>query len=376
MIKNNTERMGGVDLLKSIAIILVVLCHSMPDSNGIISGNTQCVLNLNIPTANIQYIIILLLKNCGMIGNDIFIACSAYFLLNDNCVKIKKIGQIICDSFVVSVSISLVLYLLKFPGVTTRLFIKSFFPILTNATWFITCYLILYIIHPALNRVIINMNKIRLLSIVLLMLFFYSILGMIYRNAYYYNDLVGFIIIYFIVAYIKIYLSKFASNNRLNVRLLTIVICLHLFITILFCLMGYWCKTDMISMLRFNTNINPLFILIALFALNIACNSGIDTKYITRFSKLSMLIYIIHRNTIINGIVKYSFFDYYFLKHQYSHILFLCIMYACIALTLSLIFSVIYKKSIQKIAYKIFEHCLIYSEKVINDIITELSKLE
>lgn len=288
--KNKTSRVGGVDLLRSIAIILVIICHALPDSNGSINGYRECVVDLNIPGKDVSHIIMILMKNCGMIGNDIFMACSAWFLLDNNQVKKKKIVEMISDTVFISISISIILIIIGYPGISKVLFIKSFFPILMNANWFVTCYLILYMIHPILNKFINNLEQKRLLQIVLLLLFFYSIVQVLYKGGYYYNDLVGAIVIYFVVAYIKYYLNGFRHNINLNFYGMISIILFHVLFTVIINLLG---KMELISfsMLKFNTNINPCFILIAIFSMNIALNLKIKNKYLEIFSKLSMLIY-------------------------------------------------------------------------------------
>ena len=96
----NKQRNSNIELLKIIAMIMIVFSHGMPD------GDTEMIrsaINLGTATTNVQYFVIGLIHNMGQIGNDIFIVCSAWFLLDSNATKVKKIASMIGDCFAISV---------------------------------------------------------------------------------------------------------------------------------------------------------------------------------------------------------------------------------------------------------------------------------
>lgn len=331
-----TTRNNGIDEIKMISIIMVVLCHSMPDTNGMILPAADIAIDLNAATTDIQHLMILLMKNGGMIANDIFVMISAWFLSEDAKVRYEKVVRIIIECFFVSVSISVVLLLVGYP-VSKGPLLKSFFPIWMNANWYITCYLLLYMIHPALNLMIYQLNKEKLLSVLISLLFFYSFLETIHRGGFYYNDLIGFIVLYILIGYTKCYLQRLSSDRRINVIILIASIFMHIMITVLIDILGLRYMSFSKMMMRTNTNANPLFISIAWSSFNLARTSRVKCGKVNLISKMSMLIYIIHRNTIINGCVKYSIYKYIYRICSYRYLILWVVIYASGIFSLSLL---------------------------------------
>jgi len=208
------QRNSSIELLKILAIILIVLSHSMPDGDvAVYSG----AIDINTVTSNLQLILAGYMKNLGQIGNDIFLVCSAWFLVDSDKVKTEKITNMIGDCFVISVGMLAIFSLAgyKFP---IKYIIKQFFPVSFANCWFLTCYLLLYAIHPLLNIIIKSVKKETLLCFNLTFFILYNCMGFVMGNSlFYFSMLIGFIGIYFFVAYIKVYLNESSSNNKTNV---------------------------------------------------------------------------------------------------------------------------------------------------------------
>lgn len=154
-VKNKIERMSGVELLRIIAICMIVASHCLPYYG---NSNELYYVNLNVATNSINVFLMILIKYWGQIGNCIFIVIASYFLLERNFIKWKKIKMIITDSFVFSIAILIVALLLKV-NLSGKEIIKQIFPITFQGCWFVGCYLFLYVIHPALNMIINACNQ-------------------------------------------------------------------------------------------------------------------------------------------------------------------------------------------------------------------------
>lgn len=102
VMKNNSEtfkykekskdRNSSIELLKIIGMMLIVLCHSVPFYG---KADALNYVDLTLVTKNISEFIFIVFRNIGQIGNIIFVMCSAYFLVNSNATKTKKILYII-----------------------------------------------------------------------------------------------------------------------------------------------------------------------------------------------------------------------------------------------------------------------------------------
>lgn len=136
----------------------------------------------------------------GQIGNVIFIICSSYFLLESKKANAKKVLYIIFDTFFISIAF-LIFFLLLGYDLSAKEIIKQFFLITLKNNWFIGVYLIFYIIHPLLNIIIDKLDKKRLFHVNVFILIYYLCIQFIVAPNY--NNIIGFILIYFIVAYLK-----------------------------------------------------------------------------------------------------------------------------------------------------------------------------
>lgn len=80
------ERNSGIELLKIIAIVLIVISHvvyTLKTVNPYISYNGY-VVDLSIATADIWKFILAIFSYFGALGNSIFFICSAWFLLRSS----------------------------------------------------------------------------------------------------------------------------------------------------------------------------------------------------------------------------------------------------------------------------------------------------
>ncbi len=192
-------RNSSIELIKIIAIIFIVLSHSMP--NGDINKHSSAI-DINLGT-NFQMSSIQLMHNLGEIGNAIFLICACWFLLDSKKTNGEKIATLIGDAFFVSV-VSLIIFSImgyKFP---LNYLYKQFIPVMSGNSWFLSAYILLYAIHPLLNMIIEMLDKKRLCSISVCLFIMYSCIYLVLANkGFYYSRIIGFVTIYFITAFVK-----------------------------------------------------------------------------------------------------------------------------------------------------------------------------
>ena len=352
-------RNSSIELLKIIGMILIVLSHAVP-----CYGDKSAIsyIDVNLATDNISEFILIVFRNLGQIGNIIFIMCSAYFLIDSKNAKTKKILCIVFDCFIISI-IYLVIYLF-FYKLSAMEIIRQIFPITFVRNWFVSCYLMLYIIHPVLNKIIHSTDKSELLKINIFLIATYCIASWILGGKYYYNELIGFIVIYFLVAYNKLYLKNFSKNKKINLILLTISLFLFVGILVITNILGLNINIFRDKMLYWNGIDNIFGIIIALTMLNIFKNKYFENKIINYLSSVSLLFYIIHENNLFKVYTKPLFYQYVF---PFGHILIWVLLEALLLFLYGIILGIIYKETIQKLLDKIiiklnYMLCKIYSK--------------
>ena len=102
-----------------------------------------------------MYWIVLIFNTFSLVAVNCFVLISGYFLSQKN-VSLKKIVALWFQVWTYSVAIYLVLCAM--PGVDVNFSIPALVeclcPLLSNQYWFFTCYLLLYMFSPVLNRLI------------------------------------------------------------------------------------------------------------------------------------------------------------------------------------------------------------------------------
>lgn len=191
--QTDRQRNSSIELIKVIAIIMIVLSHGMPDGDVTVFNSA---IDLGLAPINIQYFIIGLFHNMGQIGNDIFLVCSAWFLVDSKRTNVNKIFSMIGDCFVVSI-IMLAIFSIAGYRLPTTYLIKQFLPVTFGNSWFLTCYLLLYAIHPLLNIIIENIGKKNLLLLNTIFIILYCCMSFIMNcSLFFYSDYIGFILLW------------------------------------------------------------------------------------------------------------------------------------------------------------------------------------
>ncbi len=346
-VKNKIERMSGVELLRIIAICMIVASHCLPYYG---NSNELYYVNLNVATNSINVFLMIMIKYLGQIGNCIFIVIASYFLLERNFIKWKKIKMIITDSFVFSVAILIVALLLKV-NLSGKEIIKQIFPITFQGCWFVGCYLFLYVIHPALNMIINACNQKKLLRISVVLFMLYSVISILQGGAgYYYNFLIGFIMIYFITAYFKLYLLNTAVNKKVNLWLIVITTIGLILLLVITDILGLKKVSFSNKMLKWNIFTNPIIIVLSLSIFNLFNSFKFKNNTINKLSCLTLYIYMLHENPVVRDNFKPWLFNKFINYNIWLSISLLFFITILFCIPVSLMYINVIKKYIYKIS--------------------------
>lgn len=353
--RTNIQRNSSIEALKIIAVVLIVLSHSMPDKSTINIVGGGGVIDIDTVTADIQLIIAGYIKNLGQIGNDIFLVCSSWFLLESRKVKLNKISNMIGDCFFISIFM-LGLFTAIGYDFSVKYIIKQFFPVTFGNCWFLTCYILLYAVHPLLNFAIKEMSKEQLLCFNVSFFMLHNCIGFAMRNVlFYYSHLIGFIGIYFFTAYLKFYMRETASDVRWNKKMLAVGVSGWIASSCLTAVLGYNFSIFESQMQRWNSIMNPCFILIAMALFHLFRRKEFHNRIIDYLSGCSLLIYMIHTTRIMRDYVRYDIFAVIENKFGCDNLIWWILLFAIFNLTMGTLGAIAYKKTIQKYIHAIFE---------------------
>ena len=367
-----TDRRGirdsGIELLKIIAIFLIVINHVVQTltTNG---AYIDHFIDVSKATLNIQTIVLLIFRHFGVLGNSLFFICSAWFLLKSSNNNKKKWFSMLIEIWVVSIIILLITYPLVHGKISGKVLLKSIFPTIFSNNWYMTCYLLFYPVHPLLNRLIKQMSQIELFRATACLTTLYIFLDFINRNWFFPSRLILWLTIYFIIAYMQTYLMKYADSIKCNIFLFVInAVC---FVGIIFLTEIGGLHISFLSnkMLHWWQNCNPFLIFMSIAMFNIARNIHFKNKFINYISGLSMLIYIIHENLILRRYFRPEIWNYINNHYGYSNVVGWVFIVAIIVFLFGTFSSAIYAATIQKVVSRI-------SQKIYFDLKKKYLRLE
>lgn len=364
--KNINNRQSGIELLKIIAMLLIVISHNAQS----VSGAENFIMNnvnINQPTTNIFIFISQFFRSFGALGNNMFLLSSIWFLVDSKNVKLNKIAYMTLDAYVFSV-IFMLIFLIGGVTLTAKEVIKQLFPITFASNWYIPCYLLLYAIHPLLNIIIDKITRKQHLAYCFAFFILYMCAGCIDADFFFGNSLIHFIGFYFIVSYLKNNLSVI-SNFKKNIICFFIGIGLSILLLITMNFAGLHMSIAAQNVLHFTVlNHNPINFLIAFSLFNIFRDLKFQSKIINYISSLTMLIYIIHENDLFRAYLRSDLlYDFWEISNKMNIVLFVLIFSAALFIA-STIIAIVYNKffqtSVHKLAEKILQLVLKFYGKI------------
>ena len=341
-------RLSNIELLKVIAIILIIFSHTIPYYG---DAAAPFFVDINLASGNFQIIAVSYFKYFGRIGTAIFIFCSAYFLVDSKGIKVRKILYIVVDTFVISV-IYLCGFLIGGYKLSASTIALQFIPITSRFNWFIGCYLIIYAVHPLLNKIIHGTGKRNLLVFNIFLFVVYNLLEFVggeVLNMYYYTHLVGFVCLYFFAGYIKKYMQGFIGKTKLQAIILVACIVCH---TALFALTEYLgtkieFMADKID--HWDEINNPFMIGIAISSFALFSKLKFQSRFVNYLSSLSLLVYIIHENKLFRDLAKPQVFEFIYERFSYDRLAAWCVLFTFVTFVAASALAALYKESLGRL---------------------------
>lgn len=203
-------RQASIELLRSVAMLMVITLHYL-DKGGILAPLTE--------TQGFSGYMAWLLEAFCIVAVNTYVVVSGYFLVESGF-KFRRLVTLVAQILFYSVLVPVVLVLCgQLPASELTLYhlLNYFLPIQMNHYWFGTAYVLLYLFVPVLSAGVKQMTEKQLRNTILLLLFVFSICKTVLpfqlaidRNG---NDLVWFLCLFLIAAYLRLYGLKAMKNS-------------------------------------------------------------------------------------------------------------------------------------------------------------------
>ncbi len=345
-------RNSNFELMRIVSMFFIVIYHI------IIHG--KLLENSHGTTHFVLYII---LATCIVHVNS-FILVTGYFQCKSK-LKFTKVIQLNNSIWFYTVSIVLFFIIVKGNTFNSTELLKTFLPISYNDYWFLTNYLILYLISPILNTVINNIDEKKFKRIIVLLLFIDSILPTL-TNSSFFNVTLGyslyhFIFLYFVGAFLRNYPIEdwyiFKKTSKKALQLISLFI---FFLMAFINIINQSASKELLNMhpiiaevgIIFSNSFiaynNPLVIIqtIAFFVFFSTLN--LKSTFINYISTATIGIYLIHDNNNIRNVL-YKFLG--FNGNNYSVMILGKILGCAILIFISCLIIELIRKFIFKLIY-------------------------
>ncbi|MDR0461844.1 MAG: acyltransferase [Christensenellaceae bacterium] len=269
-------------MLRLIAMLMIVFSHYW----------TYAVPSKQKPKLGVGFE---LLGSWGKWGCAVFVLITGYFLCTSKF-QLKKLFKLLFQISFFSFVIAFIFYFAHNNTNPPNSLVKVFMHLAPNtfrayisSNWFMIPYVFLFLMFPLLNIIIRNTGPRLHLIILAIGIFYISILPKILSECfktsayapYIHSDLMTFVLLYFIAAYLRLYPNKILKNN-LIILPISLVVTMVIIVTI--CCSSY----------RDTALHGPFVILSATLWLVVFANLKFSFKPINIISAGTLTVYLIH----------------------------------------------------------------------------------
>lgn len=353
------ERESGIELYKVIAIFLIVLSHviqTLTEPNYVLGIGEGTFINIATATTDLDVLLLALFRICGALGNNMFFICSAWFLVNSKKMSLKKVIRMILDVWIINMIVFWGLHAIGMQFQVSDT-VRTFFPTTFANNWYITCYLLFYLIHPFLNRMLEQLNiseHFALTSFLFMIYFIIPVLPLEEINLFFANELVIFLATYVIVSFIKIYKNEWTENLKLNKGILFVSIVSYVALILSVDYLGLRTNYFLNRLVRWNMNNSLFMFLIAFSSFNMMKKKKFINRTINYFSSLSLLVYIFHENLAFRRyfrpVIEFSILRRFGIEHAFICAVFMAVSLAILSFIISAIYKIFFTKIVSKLS--------------------------
>lgn len=300
------ERQSNVELLRIIAMFLILLVHAdfyslgEPSYTDITSESLDTFLRIFFEVVSIPAV-------------NIFVMISGWFGIH---AKLKGLCSFLFQCLFFTIGLYLLNIICGYATFSIQDLLNCL--MLTPANWFIKSYLFLYILSPVLNTFVDTASRIIFKHVLIAYFTILIILGWLFPESVTYISLgyspVSFIGLYLLSRYTNIY-RPFYCN--LKARSYAVIVAVISICSIAICIPPEnikWIYPYVIN--RIFNYVSPINVAIALFLLIMFSKFRIKSKLINWFSTSCFAVFLFHTNALFLGVSYKDMCKQIYLTHS------------------------------------------------------------
>ncbi len=286
------KRNTNIEILRVIGMLMIFFHHMY--YHGGVSGYGGETFN-----GFVQH----LMFNGGKVGITIFVFISGYYLI-DATFSWKRVVRFLIELLIFSLAFFIMHMCLTPEEVTVKLIYQQFTPFLSDTYWFVTTYILLYVLSPILNAGLKHISKYTHLSIAIFLLVVFSVFPSFFLKGTNFSTFAWFIVVYIIASYFKLYsVSFFKKHNYIN---LIISVSLYVGVSLI---TFYAYKLPFLKDYPLNlTGMNATFmVLFTIFSFEFFVNlPSFSSKWLNLLFSGVLEVYLIHENPYFRDVLYHK----------------------------------------------------------------------
>lgn len=342
------KRCYSLDLLRVLSMFMIVTLHST--SHGI-----PTVGGVNFYTVWFHFITAL-----SVVSVNVFVLISGYFLINENF-RLSKIWKLMAEVLFYSWLFGVLRFVIikDFSDITIKNIISAFLPISYSEYWFVSAYVVMYILSPVINLLLNNITQKQHFGTMSLLLLCFCLWSdvlpfSLFQGGY---SFIWFVCLYVVAAYFRKYIPT--DTNKKKSMAIYLVSCLILFFFWLFC--SYFLPQNsnnvyIAEITHYYYNYNSILVFLGSISLfqyfrGLKVNNTVVKNILKFVTPLVFGVYLIHDNPNMRDYVwawlrnsHFSFYEYPFIAFLYVAFIFL----TCLIVDYfrSLLFSLVNRRAL------------------------------
>lgn len=283
---NLKNRSYGIDLLKSVSMLMVVVLHVL-GVGGILNATTNGTAANNIAwfleTANICAV------NCfGLVSG--YVLCKGHYRRSR---LVSLWLRVVFESLIITT-----LFAIFVRGtVGSNEWLKVFTPVIHGVYWYFTAYFALFFFVPYINKMISVLSKRELISLAVSVVFIFSFVGNILNTDIFFIH-GGYGFLWLLCLYVL-------GACMRNIEIMKNINKYWFLAAYVVCVSAAWAAMKLLNSPRVISYTSPFILLAAmlllLFFKRLEFKSPVSQKFISMLARTSFGVYIIHTHPLIWG---------------------------------------------------------------------------
>ena len=202
--QNITKRNSAIEMLRILAMLLIVLSHAC-----IHSRFDRSSMDFGLNRLFVQW------GGLGDIGVVVFVLISGYFLCQKQT-NYRSVLKLLLQVWFWSVVLFLVSWLGFGYSYSLKGYLQVFFPMVFQEYWFFTAYIVLALLSPVINLLFRALNRRQLEKLLLLLLVLWCVVPTFTLQNLFGDTLAQMVMFYLMGGYFRLYPENFLQNRKVR----------------------------------------------------------------------------------------------------------------------------------------------------------------